>query len=134
MGGQNLNCKFKTLIYDSIFLKSVLALSSRGDTAPLAPPPYTPLVILTMMSALNVRIKVGTPYSHNFNPIERFHITLWSPLKAKKANGDNDWGKSLPTLILAYNATQHYSTLCRPVSAKNRFQLSTGLNLETNYN
>ena len=105
-----------------------------GGTAPLAPPPYTPLVILTMMSALNVRIKVGTPYSNNFNPIERFHITLWSPLKAKKANGDNNWGKSLPTLILAYNATQHYSTLCRPVSAKNRFQLSTGLNLETNYN
>ena len=86
-----------------------------GGTAPL-PPLYTPLVILKMMSALNVRIKAGTPYSHNFNPIERFHRTLWSLLKAKKANGDNNWEKvyPLPTLILVYNATLHYSTLCRP--------------------
>ena len=66
------------------------------------------------MSALNVRIKVGCPYNHNWNPIERFYRTLWSLLKAQKAKGENNWEKSLPTLILAYNATQHYSTLCSP--------------------
>ena len=35
-------------------------------------------------------------------------------MKAKKATGENDWEKSLPTLILAYNATQHYSTNSSP--------------------
>jgi len=35
-------------------------------------------------------------------------------LKAKKANEENDWEKSIPTLILAYNATQHYSTNSSP--------------------
>ena len=82
------------------------------------------------MSVLNVRIKVGTPYNHQSNPIERFHEALRSLLKAKKANGENNWGKSLPTLILAYNniilaynniilaynATQHYSPLCSPAA------------------
>jgi hypothetical protein len=71
-------------------------------------------VIVTMMKALNVKVKVGTPYSHNSNPIERFHRTLWALLKGKRANGECNWEKSLPTLILAYNATQHYSTLCSP--------------------
>ena len=33
--------------------------------------------------------------------------TLWSLLKA---NGEQNWEQSLPTLILAYNTTQHYST------------------------
>ena len=42
------------------------------------------------------------------------HRTLWSLLKAQKANGENNWEKSLPTLILVYNDTQHYSTLCSP--------------------
>ena len=75
------------------------------------------------MSVLHVRIKVGTPYNHQSNPIERFHEALRSLLKAKKANGENNWGKSLPTLILAYNniilaynATQHYSPLCSPAA------------------
>ena len=67
--------------------------------------------IVSMMSSLNVKIKVGTPYSHQSNPVERFHRTLWALLKAKKVNGSLDWEKSLPTLVLAYNATQHYSTL-----------------------
>jgi len=35
-------------------------------------------------------------------------------LKAKKANGENDWEKSLPTLVLAYNSTQHFSTNSSP--------------------
>ena len=52
-----------------------------------------------------VQIKVGTPYNHNSNPVERFLKTLWSLLKAKKANGENDWEKSLPTLILACHTT-----------------------------
>ena len=39
---------------------------------------------------------------------------MWALLKAKKANGENDWEKSLPPLILAYNATQHYSTNSTP--------------------
>ena len=46
----------------------------------------------------------------NLTPIKDFTGLL----KAKKANGENDWEKSLPTLILAYNATQHYSSNSSP--------------------
>ena len=62
-----------------------------------------------------MRIKVGSPYNHNSNPVERFHRTLWSLLKAQKANGENNWERQLPTLILAYKGTQHSSMLCSPV-------------------
>ena len=64
--------------------------------------------------ALNINIKIGFSHNHQFIPVERFHRTLRALLKAKKANGENDWEKSLPTLILAYNATQHYSTNSSP--------------------
>ena len=37
-----------------------------------------------------------------------------STFKSKKCNGENNWEKSLLTLILAYNATKHFSTLCSP--------------------
>ena len=60
-----------------------------------------------MMSLLNVKTKVRTSFNHQLNPVKRFHITLWPFLRAKKSNGENDWVKSLSTLILAYNATQH---------------------------
>ena len=63
-----------------------------------------------LLNALDVNIKIGFSHNHQSNPVERFHRTLWPLLKAKKANGEKDWEKSLPTLILAYNATQHYST------------------------
>ena len=63
------------------------------------------------MGALNVKIKVGTPFQHNSNPIERFHRTLLSLLKAKKANGECNWNKKYTHFDLSYNATQHYSTL-----------------------
>ena len=60
------------------------------------------------MRSLNVSIKVGTPYNHQSNHVERFYKTL---LKAKKANGVNDWEKSLLTFNFS---TQDYSTLCSP--------------------
>ena len=66
------------------------------------------------MLSLDVNIKIGFSHNHQSNPVERFHRTLWALLKAKRANGENDWEKSLPTLILAYNATQHYSTNSSP--------------------
>ena len=46
--------------------------------------------IVSMMSSLNVKIKVGTQNSHQLNPVERFHRTLWVLLKAKKVNGSLD--------------------------------------------
>ena len=46
--------------------------------------------IVSMMSSLNVKIKVGTQNSHQSNPVERFHRTLWVLLKAKKVNGSLD--------------------------------------------
>ena len=67
-----------------------------------------------MMGLLNVRIKVNTSNNHQSSPVERFHRTLWALLRAKKCNGENDWVKSLPTLILAYKETQHYSSLLSP--------------------
>ena len=68
----------------------------------------------TMLEGLDVSIKVGHAHYNQSNPVERFHRTLWALLRAKKSNGENDWERSLPTLIMAYNATQHYSTLCSP--------------------
>ena len=67
-----------------------------------------------LLNALDVKIKIGFSHNHQSNPVERFHRTLWALLKAKKANGENDWEKSLPTLMLAYNATQHLSTNSSP--------------------
>ena len=61
-----------------------------------------------MLDSLDVKIKVE--YSHKSAHI--VHRTVWALLRTKKCNGENDLEKSLPTLILAYNATQHYSSLC----------------------
>ena len=52
------------------------------------------------------------PYSHQSNPMERFHRTLWSLLRAKMANGEQDWEKSIPAVELAYNSSIHASTGC----------------------
>ncbi len=71
-------------------------------------------MLKNLLNALDVNIKLGFSHNHQSNPIERFHRTLWALLRAKKANGENDWEKSLPTLILAYNATQHFSTNSSP--------------------
>ena len=71
-------------------------------------------LLKNLLNALNVNIKIGFSHNHQSNPVERFHRTLWALLKAKKANGENDWEKSLPTLILAYNLTQHFSTNSSP--------------------
>ena len=71
-------------------------------------------LLKTLLHALDVNIKVGFNHNNQFNPVERFHRILWALLKAKKANGENNWEKSLPTLILAYNATQHYFTNSSP--------------------
>ena len=78
-----------------------------------------------MLISLDVKIKVGYSYNHQSNAGERFDRTLWALLKAKTCNGENDWEKSLPALILAYNATQHHSTLFSP----SRVFLAQELNL-----
>jgi len=82
-------------------------------------------LLKNLLNALDVNIKLGFSHNHQSNPIERFHRTLWALLRAKKANGENDWEKSLPTLILAYNATQHFSTNSSPA----RIFLGRELNL-----
>ena len=82
-------------------------------------------LLKNLLNALDVNIKIGFSHNHQSNPVERFHRTLWALLKAKKANGENDWEKSLPTLILAYNATQHFSTNSSPA----RIFLGRELNL-----
>ena len=68
----------------------------------------------SLLKKFDANIKIGFSHNHQSNPVERFHRTLWALLKAKKANGENDWEKSLPTLILAYNSTQHFSTNSSP--------------------
>ena len=71
-------------------------------------------LLKNLLKGLDVKIKIG--FSHNLqsNPVEKFHRTLWALLKAKKANEENDWEYSLPTLILSYNAIQQYSTNSSP--------------------
>ena len=54
------------------------------------------------------------PYNHQSNPVERFHRTLWSLLRAKMANGERDLEKSIPAITLAYNSSIHASTGCSP--------------------
>ena len=71
-------------------------------------------LLKNLLKDLDVNIKIGFRHNHQSNPVERFHRTLWALLKTKEANGEDDWEKSLPTLILAYNATQHYSTNSSP--------------------
>ena len=82
-------------------------------------------LLKNMLEGLDINIKVGYAHNHQSNPVERFHRTLWALLRAKKMNGDSDWERSLPTLLLAYNATQHNSTLCSP----SRIFLGRELNL-----
>ncbi len=48
-------------------------------------------VLKNLLNALDVNIKLGFSHNHQSNPIERFHRTLWALLRAKKANGENDW-------------------------------------------
>ena len=59
-------------------------------------------------------MKIMHPYSHQSNPVERFHRTLWSLLRAKMANGEQDWEKSIPAIEFAYNSSIHASTGCSP--------------------
>ena len=67
-----------------------------------------------IMKRLGVQVKVGAPYNHQSNPVERFHKTLWALLRDKMSNGEQDWEKSLPSVELAYNASVHASTGCSP--------------------
>ena len=53
--------------------------------------------IIFMMTLLNVKIKVKLCRKISQNFVDTF--------ENKKCDGVNDWEKSLPTLILAYNAT-----------------------------
>ena len=46
--------------------------------------------------------------------MERFHRTLWNLLRAKMANGEQDWEKSIPAIELEYNSSIHASTSCSP--------------------
>ena len=71
-------------------------------------------MLKNLLNGLDVNIKINFSHNHQSNPVKRFHRTLWALLRAKKANGETDWEKSLPTLILAYNATQHFSTNSSP--------------------
>ena len=61
-------------------------------------------LLKSMLEGMDVKIKVGYAHNHQSNPVERFHRTLWALWRAKKINGDSDWERSLPALLLAYNA------------------------------
>ena len=49
-------------------------------------------LLKNLLNALDVNIKIGFSHNHQSNPVERFHRTLWALLKAKRANGENDFG------------------------------------------
>ena len=67
-----------------------------------------------MMLIMGVRVKIMHPYNHQSNPAKRFHRTFWSLLRAKIANGERDWERSIPSITLAYNSSIHASTGCSP--------------------
>ena len=71
-------------------------------------------LLKNLLKGLDVKFKLGISHNLQSNPVEKFHRTLWALLKAKKANEENDWEYSLPTLILSYNAIQQYSTNSSP--------------------
>ena len=71
-------------------------------------------LLSNLMLKMGVRIKIAAPYNHQSNPVERFHRTLWSLLKAKMANGEQDWEKSISAIELAYNSSIYASTGCSP--------------------
>ena len=66
------------------------------------------------MLKIRFRIKISAPYNHQSNPVEKFYRTLWNLLRAKMANGEQDWEKSIPAIELAYNSSIHASTGCSP--------------------
>ena len=43
------------------------------------------------LKKIGVNIKISAPYNHQSNPVERFHRTLWNLVRAKMANGEQDW-------------------------------------------
>ena len=53
-------------------------------------------LLKNLLNALDVNIKIGFSHNHQSNPVERFHRALWALLKAKKANGENDWENPSP--------------------------------------
>ena len=75
---------------------------------------FTNSLLANMMRRMGVQIKIMHPYNHQSNPVERFHRTLWNLLRAKLANGEQDWETTLPAVTLAYNAAGHSSTGCSP--------------------
>ena len=64
------------------------------------------------MKKMAVNIKISAPYNHQYNPVEKFHRTLWNLLQAKMVNGEQVWEKSIPDVELAYNSSIHTSTGC----------------------
>ena len=51
-------------------------------------------------------LKIGFSHNHQSNPVERFHRTLWALLKAKKANGENDWERKPSNIDLGLHCNQ----------------------------
>ena len=66
------------------------------------------------MKKMAVNLKISAPYNHQSNLVERFHRMLGSLLRAKMANGEQDWEKSIPAVELAYNSSIHASNGCSP--------------------
>ena len=52
---------------------------------------FTSSLLTNMMKKMGVHVKVMHPYNHQSNPVERFHRTLWNLLRAKLANGEQNW-------------------------------------------
>ena len=55
-------------------------------------------LLSNMMLKMGVWVKSMHPYSHQSNPVERFQRTLWSLLRAKMANGEQEWERSIPAV------------------------------------
>ena len=101
-------------VCSSIYTRWIALFGSPNSIRTDAGTEFANNLLSNMMLKMGLRIKISAPYNHQSNPVERFHRTLWNLLRAKMANGEQDWKKSIPAIELAYNSSKHVSTGCSP--------------------
>ena len=63
---------------------------------------FIPVIAEAMFSKLGVHFQFGHADNHQSNFVERFHRTLWAPIRNLRAKGKNNWGSAVETAVLLF--------------------------------
>ena len=99
-------------VCSSIYTRWIALFGSHDSIRTDAGTEFANNLLFNMMLKMGVKIKISALYNDQSNPVESFHRTLWNLLRAKMANGEQDWEKSIPAIELVYNSSIHASTGC----------------------